>query len=648
MWILDSCYRDGVDLWVKEGRVRRIHEPYAPNFYLYLPDCIAHRELLEALEEGYRIEECTFRTIYRCLEGYRIYAGREVAEAIERQTRYAAQLYNVDIRPDQRFMAEGGLVPCGSPDESRFSAEIEIPLEELTITVQGNPHRDREVTCIGVSGDRVISGAERQVLSDLFTLIDDRDPDVILFPDAGIWMQLIRRKAEEYGLDVTISRSGTFRNLASRSYWSYGRVEYKAEASIPDGRILIDTLHSFTYREGGLSGILFASRLAGLSPNLAAHVTPGTLISSYEVYEAIRRGIAVPYRKSDAEHLRRFCELKTLDRGGMIFQPRPGIYEGVHQLDFTSLYPSLIVKFNLSPETLDHPEVRGFLPSVLEPLIALRHTTKAKKKEDAAYAPLDSILKWMLVTCFGYTGYKNAKFGRIEMHEQITRRAREILLLTKEIAEEMDFTVIHGIVDCLWVSGEGIVRLKERIEEETKLPSELETYDWIVFLPMSDGYGAYNRYFGRLSPGGMKERGIMARRGDTPEYVRRMQQEILAVMSAAENAISLATLEERAMSIYEEYLRRLVDADTSELVIRRRISRLDYDRNCLADSAVRAIGRLGAPLAPGMRIEYVVRDARRRLVDTATDADAFDIHYYRSLLEKAWNELAFAFCRAAS
>jgi DNA polymerase I len=31
---------------------------------------------------------------------------------------------------------------------------------------------------------------------------------------------------------------------------------------------------------------------------------------------------------------------------------RPGVYERVHQIDFTSLYPSIIVKYNLSPDTL--------------------------------------------------------------------------------------------------------------------------------------------------------------------------------------------------------------------------------------------------------------------------------------------------------
>ncbi|MBC7107678.1 MAG: hypothetical protein H5T41_02640 [Methanomassiliicoccales archaeon] len=49
----------------------------------------------------------------------------------------------------------------------------------------------------------------------------------------------------------------------------------------------------------------------------------------------------------------------------------------------------------------------------------------------------------MLVT-FGYTGYRNTKFGSIEVHERITSVAREILIRVKEIAESMDLEVLHG------------------------------------------------------------------------------------------------------------------------------------------------------------------------------------------------------------
>jgi DNA polymerase, archaea type len=86
----------------------------------------------------------------------------------------------------------------------------------------------------------------------------------------------------------------------SKSYWSYGKVNHKDGAIIPEGRILIDTAKSFVYAESGLKGVLMASRLSGLSPNLTSSSTPGTLISSYEVFEALRRGVAVPFRKRDA------------------------------------------------------------------------------------------------------------------------------------------------------------------------------------------------------------------------------------------------------------------------------------------------------------------------------------------------------------
>lgn len=174
-------------------------------------------------------------------------------------------------------------------------------------------------------------------------------------------------KAKRLGLEHTISRSGWFKKMASKSYWSYGKVNHKDGALIPEGRVLIDTTKSFVYREGGLKGVLMASRLTGLSPNLTSRFTPGTLISSYEVYEALRRGIAVPFRRRDAEGVRNISELKACDKGGMILQPVPGVYEKVHQLDFTSLYPSIIVQHNLSPETIENPERKGFLSSVHHP-----------------------------------------------------------------------------------------------------------------------------------------------------------------------------------------------------------------------------------------------------------------------------------------
>jgi DNA polymerase I len=327
----------------------------------------------------------------------------------------------------------------------------------------------------------------------------------------------------------------------------------------------------------------------------------------------------------------------------MMFQPEPGIFENVDEIDFTSMYPSIIVKYNLSPETLDNPGREGFLPAMLAPVVTLRKETKRRKHNEARYAGIDTLLKWMLVTCFGYTGYKNAKFGRIEVHEAITARSREILIQTKDLAESMGFTVLHGIVDCLWVQGSPVEELQQRIGEVTGLWAECEHFDWIVFLPLNDGFGAYNRYYGRLFDGSMKVRGIAARRHDTPDYIRTMQQEMFEIMREERTAAGLATVRDRVRGIYVTALQELPHADPRSLAIRRRISRTRYTNRCLEGAAVQAYRDCGVEVAPGMKISYVIRDARRYQVDPEWSAETFDIPYYRSLMEKAWNDIAYAF-----
>jgi len=648
MWILDARSRGDIELWVKDGGAcRLIREKQRPYFHLHLPDPHAYLSMLEALERDYGAEERRFRTIYGWLDGYRVYAGRDVADRIAKHSHLSARLYDVDVRLEQRFMAERGLFPCGNQGESRLSPDFDMPLTSLKIEVDGNPQLDKDIRSIEVTDGsrRELEGGEKEILSDLFSLIGSADPDLILFPNADFWMHLMMQKAERYGLDQTFSRSGRLSKLDSKSYWSYGKVNYRAGAVLPEGRILIDTAKSFTYEAGGLRGVLLASRLTGLSPNLTSRFTPGTLVSSYEAYEAMRRGISIPLRKSDPERLRGFSELRAADRGGMMFQPLPGIHGRSYQIDFTSLYPTIIVKFDLSPESLGAHDGRGFLSEALEPLLGLRLITKSRKKTDPQYAGLDSVLKWMLVTCFGYTGYRNAKFGSIEVHERITSIARDTLLKVKGIAEDMGFEVLHGITDCLWVKGEPVMGLKERVERETGMPTEIETYDWLVFLDMADGGGAYNRYYGRLSDGSVKTRGLMANRHDSPPYVKRMQSEVLEVMGEAGTLEGLAGTEARAKEVRDRYTAGLRRADVKDLVVSHRIGQLEYGKNCAQASAIRAYGKLGVDLSAGMVIGYVVRDSKRWIVDTEWDAGEFDAPYYGRLLEKAWSEMSFAFER---
>jgi DNA polymerase I len=113
VWIFDSYYRGCVEIWSRERRLNRTSAAYPPSFYMHLKDPHAHWEMFEGLATRYKVEECSFNKIFCTFQGHKIDASRKVAEKIEVQTRYAAELNNVDVRQDQRYLAEKDLFPCG-------------------------------------------------------------------------------------------------------------------------------------------------------------------------------------------------------------------------------------------------------------------------------------------------------------------------------------------------------------------------------------------------------------------------------------------------------------------------------------------------------------------------------------------------------
>ena len=100
-----------------------------------------------------------------------------------------------------------------------------------------------------------------------------------------------------------------------------------------------------------------------------------------------------------------------------------------------------------------------------------------------------------MVTSFGYLGFNNAKFGRIDAHIAVCAFDRQILLQTAKIAEKDGFRILHGIVDSVWiqqkkkmkntaVTKQDYLELKESIKEQTGFAISFEgIYKWIAFVP---------------------------------------------------------------------------------------------------------------------------------------------------------------------
>ena len=88
----------------------------------------------------------------------------------------------------------------------------------------------------------------------------------------------------------------------------------------------------------------------------------------------------------------------------------------------------------------------------------------SNSKLKAIYKTRQSSLKWILVTSFGYLGFNNAKFGRIDAHIAVCAFDRQILLQAVKIAEIYGFEVLHGIVDSIWIKKkkEGVITITQK------------------------------------------------------------------------------------------------------------------------------------------------------------------------------------------
>jgi DNA polymerase-2 len=187
----------------------------------------------------------------------------------------------------------------------------------------------------------------------------------------------------------------------------------------------------------------------------------------------------------------------------------------------------------------------GVVPKALKLVVDKRLQYKRLRDEvmnpklKDMYDNRQTALKWILVTCFGYLGYRNAKFGTVDGHIGVCAFGRDAFLIAARISESRGFEVLHGIVDSLWLkkentSFEEYKDLCKQVSYDIGVPLNFEgRYKWIVFLPskMHPNIGVLNRYYGVMENGELKVRGIEVRKHDTPRFVYNAQMEMINVFS---------------------------------------------------------------------------------------------------------------------
>lgn len=498
------------------------------------------------------------------------------------------------------------------------------------------------------------------LLSQLNSLIRKFNPDIIITThgDQSI-LPVIFSLAQQHKIRMLFDREKTqvSRRIITRgtSYHSYGNTIFRAASYPFFGRWHIDSKNSFLFKESDLAGIIELSRLSRLPAQRMSRASTGQALTAMQTYAALSRGYLVPWQKSHSEEPRSAADLLRADKGGLIYEPvfenDNMIYQNVAQLDFSQMYPTIMVNHNISPETvICHcclptecdavPEVnyrvcrkrRGIVPLSLEPILKRRRDYK-KLKNTATGSLYDIIdkrqasIKWLLVTCFGYLGYRNAKFGRLESHEAVTAFGRDKLLTAKTIAENNGYRMLHAITDCIFIQKpdksafktDELNKLCNDIYQATGIEMSTDgMYSWLVFVPsrIDKNMPVANRYFGLFENSSIKMRGLFARRSDMPRFIQQFQQQILEIMSRYHSIIELQKKHHELVQLFEKKLTRLKNGNVKikDLMFRRTSSKEagQYKVNNAAAVILKQLNNLhtannpsGISLQPGEKIKYL-------------------------------------------
>jgi len=461
-WLFDLYPKPGrMVIWLKkrDGECLRLVDEWAPRIHIAgnftdLLDLAARPELRDRYSFVDRYERPNDPSRSQVLE-IKVSSDHEaktLAQKIQRLAAYGSKYrpYDVDIPSSQMYLYQKALFPLAYVEaedhdgrivwhllDSSESTNYELSsfrIAKLAVSTAASkriPTTSDPIETITITMEdeerRIDSGSETDKLLSLVETFKEFDPDIVRTDggDSFIFPYLAQRAKEHDALHKLIlgrehAPLQVF-EVTGRSYFSYGRIYYRDTAARLMGRLHLDYSNSFIDGDCGLEGLIEVARTCIIPLQRASRSTIGTSMSSLQIYHAIKQGVLIPWNKSQPEDFKDGNHLLLADRGGFIYEPKFGIHDRVGEVDFSSLYPTIMLRHNLSGETVNCeccpdspsrvPEVgfhtckrrQGIVPASLEVLLKKRAEYKRWRNEAkdpptrTRYDQRQAALKWILV-----------------------------------------------------------------------------------------------------------------------------------------------------------------------------------------------------------------------------------------------------------
>lgn len=533
---------------------------------------------------------------------------------------------------------------------------FDIPkLKELATELRVSFRMGRDNTPVHVVRRGRISSAKAKgrVHIDLFNFINhvlssSMKSEVLTLDEVAKELLGIGKKEMEYKEMVEIwSKKEQLERLTEYSLWD-------SELTIRLSHLLLPQISAL-------------SRLTGLLPFDASRNTYSQLVESFFVRKALADNVLVPNRPKTEELERR--RMTPVYKGAIVIEPKKGIHNNILVFDFRSLYPTIIVTHNISPETfnskhckkkIEVPEnakwyfcqdSRGFIPKHLEDLIDRRKKIKelmAKTRKDSEdWKRLDNeqyALKILANATYGYMAFFGAKWYKRECGASAAAFGRFYITQVIDMAKREGFEIIYGDTDSLMtrlvkdVAPEKLKKIGDEFAQKVnkKLPGIIELefrdlYEGGIFVARkAEEVGAKKRYALVDYRGNLEVRGFETVRRDWCDLSKRIQREVLITILKDRNPA-------KAVQIVRDTIKKIKEGKVSleDLTIFEQITRplSQYEQIGPHVKAAQKAKARGRPIGEGIVIGFIITRGRGSISDRAEPVEdvkenQYDPNYY--------------------
>jgi len=341
--------------------------------------------------------------------------------------------------------------------------------------------------------------------------------------------------------------------------------------------------------------------------------------------------------------------------GGLVLSPKPGLHDNVAVLDFKSMYPNIMITYNISPDTYIQPgdplppdgvyvapEVGyqfrksppGFYKEALTYLLDVRRQIRQKMKTLTAssveYQVLDArqkAVKILTNAAYGYAGWVGARWYIKPVAEAASAWGRHIILTASQTAQQLHIQVIYGDTDSLFIKYDKAKaeQLQANIQRDLKFEVEIgEIYRRIFFTE------AKKRYAGLRQDGSLDIVGLEVIRGDWAEVAKKVQEHVLEIILKEQSPTEAL---EYVRGVVKDLRRRIVPLE--DLVIWKTLTKPPkaYAVRAPHVEVAKMLIEKGWRLSVGDKVGYVVLSGKGPLYAHVAPyvyakPDQIDMDYY--------------------